>query len=42
MVIAEFLTTEAAREWYESPAYREARGHRFNGAVYRAIIVEGV
>jgi uncharacterized protein (DUF1330 family) len=28
--------------WYESPAYQEARAHRFKGANYRAVIVEGL
>ena len=42
VVIAEFPTVEAAKDWYNSPAYREAREHRFRGAVYRAVIVEGL
>ena len=42
VVLVEFPTLEAAKEWYESPAYREAREHRFRGATYRAVIVEGV
>lgn len=42
VVIVEFPSIEAARAWYNSPAYREAREHRFKGAVYRAVIVEGV
>ena len=42
VVIVEFSTLEAAKKWYDSPAYREARLHRFQGADYRAIIVEGV
>jgi len=41
-VIIEFPTIEAAKAWYDSPAYREARQHRFLGADYRAVIVEGV
>jgi len=40
VVIAEFPSMEAARAWYDSPAYREAREHRFKGAVYRGILVE--
>jgi len=28
--------------WYDSPLYREAREHRFKGADYRAVLVEGV
>lgn len=42
VVIVEFPSPEAAKAWYDSPAYREAREHRFKGASYRAIMVEGV
>jgi uncharacterized protein (DUF1330 family) len=42
IVILEFPTIEAAKAWYDSPAYREAREHRFKGAEYRAVIVQGV
>lgn len=42
VVIVEFPDIEAARVWYESPAYREAREHRLRGAEYRAVIVEGL
>ena len=42
VVILEFPTFEAAKAWYDSPAYREVREHRFRGAAYRAVIVEGV
>ncbi|QDV63060.1 DUF1330 domain-containing protein [Crateriforma conspicua] len=42
VVIAEFPTVEEARKWYDSPAYQEAARHRFRGAVYRGLIVEGV
>jgi uncharacterized protein (DUF1330 family) len=38
----EFPTIEAAKAWYDGPAYREAREHRFKGAEYRAVIVQGV
>ena len=41
-VIAEFPTMEAAKAWYDSPAYREVRLHRFNGAIYRATLVQGI
>jgi len=41
-VIAEFPTMEAAKAWYDSPAYREVRIHRFEGAIYRATLVQGV
>jgi uncharacterized protein (DUF1330 family) len=42
VVIAEFPTLEEARAWYDSPAYQEAAQHRYRGAVYRGLIVEGV
>lgn len=42
VVVAEFPSVEDARAWYDSPAYREAAEHRFRGAVYRGLIVEGV
>ena len=42
VVIVEFPTLEAAKAWYNSPAYREAREFRFRGADYRAVIVEGL
>lgn len=42
VVIVEFPTFDEAKAWYDSPAYREAREHRFRGAEYRAVIVEGV
>jgi uncharacterized protein (DUF1330 family) len=42
VVILEFPTLAAAKAWYDSPAYRETRAHRFRGADYRAVIVEGL
>jgi uncharacterized protein (DUF1330 family) len=42
IVIVEFPSVEDAKVWYDSPAYREAREHRFRGARYRAVIVEGL
>jgi uncharacterized protein (DUF1330 family) len=41
-VIAEFPSMEAAKAWYDSPAYREVREHRIRGAIYRGILVQGV
>jgi uncharacterized protein (DUF1330 family) len=41
-VILEFPSLEAAKTWYESPAYREARQLRFAAADYRVVIVEGL
>jgi uncharacterized protein (DUF1330 family) len=42
VVILEFPTFGEAKAWYDSPAYRAAREHRFKGADYRVVIVEGV
>jgi uncharacterized protein (DUF1330 family) len=42
MMMLEFPTFDAAKSWYESPAYQAASAHRFKAADYRAIIVEGV
>lgn len=41
IVIAEFPSLEAARQWYDSPAYQDAINHRLRGAIYRGYIVEG-
>jgi uncharacterized protein (DUF1330 family) len=42
IIIMEFPSMQAARAWYDSPAYREVREHRFKGAEYRGVIVQGV
>lgn len=42
VAIAEFPSLEAARQWYASPAYQQAAAHRFKGATYRGLIVEGL
>ena len=42
IVILEFPSFDKAKAWYDSPAYREVREHRFRGADYRAVIVEGL
>jgi uncharacterized protein (DUF1330 family) len=42
MVIIEFPTIDAAKAWYDSPRYREVREHRFKGAEYTLMIVQGV
>jgi uncharacterized protein (DUF1330 family) len=41
-VILEFPSIEAAKAWYNGSPYREVREHRFKGATYRVILVEGV
>jgi uncharacterized protein (DUF1330 family) len=38
----EFPTVADAKAWYDSPAYREVRQHRFLGADYRAVILDGI
>jgi uncharacterized protein (DUF1330 family) len=40
-VILEFPSTDAAKAWYYSEAYRAVREHRFRGANYRVTLVEG-
>jgi uncharacterized protein (DUF1330 family) len=42
VVILEFPTVQDAKSWYNSPAYETARTHRFKGAKYRCILVQGV
>ena len=42
ILIMEFPNMQAAKAWYDSPAYRQVREHRFKGAEYRAVIVEGL
>lgn len=42
VVLLKFADTAAARAWYDSPAYVEARKHRFLGGDYRVVITEGV
>lgn len=41
-VILRFPDMAVAHAWYESPAYQEARKHRFQGADYRVFIVDGI
>jgi uncharacterized protein (DUF1330 family) len=40
-VILEFPTVAEAKAYYDNPAYREAREHRFKAADYRVLVVEG-
>jgi uncharacterized protein (DUF1330 family) len=42
IVVAEFPSFEIAKAWYDSPAYRKVREHRFKGAKYHGMLVEGV
>jgi uncharacterized protein (DUF1330 family) len=41
-VIVEFPDMDAARAWYNSPAYTEARQHRHLGADYRVFLTQGL
>jgi uncharacterized protein (DUF1330 family) len=41
-VILEFPDMDAAKAWYDGPAYRQVREHRFKGASYRVTLVKGV
>jgi uncharacterized protein (DUF1330 family) len=41
-VVLEFPSIEAAKTYYNSPAYQDAVKHRFLGADYRVFIVEGL
>jgi uncharacterized protein (DUF1330 family) len=42
MVILEFTTADAARDWYHSPFYQTVSQHRFRGADYQVTLVEGL
>lgn len=42
VVMLRFPTFEAAKSWYESPAYQEAVAIRQNAADWRVVIVEGI
>ena len=41
-VIVEFPSTADAKAWYDGPDYRKVREHRFKGANYHVILIEGV
>lgn len=42
LVILQFPDMDAARGWYDSPAYQAAKVHRLKGANYRVLVTEGV
>jgi uncharacterized protein (DUF1330 family) len=42
IAILRFPSMAAAREWYESPLYAEARAHCLQGSQSRVYLVEGV
>src|SRR5258705_7892998 len=41
VTVYEFPSRDAARSWYDSVAYREARQHRKKGAKYLVVLTEG-
>jgi uncharacterized protein (DUF1330 family) len=41
-VILEFPGAAEAKAWYDGLAYRKVRVHRFKGATYHVILIEGV
>ena len=41
VVIIEFPSVEAAKAWYDSPAYQAVLGERLAATAGRAVIVEG-
>lgn len=42
VVLISFPTMDAAKAWYNSPAYQDALPHRLKGADYRVILAEGL
>ncbi|HTJ64277.1 MAG TPA: DUF1330 domain-containing protein [Alphaproteobacteria bacterium] len=42
VVVLAFANAQEAKAWYNSDAYKAAREHRFKGAQYRAVMVEGI
>ena len=42
LAMAQFESLDAARAWYNSPEYTEARSHRKGLAEYKMLAVEGV
>ncbi len=42
VVLIQFPDMAAAKAWYDSPAYQEAKPHRLKGADYRVILAQGL
>jgi uncharacterized protein (DUF1330 family) len=42
IAILQFPSMAAAREWYESPEYSQARSHRLRGSDTKVLLVEGI
>ena len=41
VVLTEFPSVEVAKQWYDSPAYVALREHRFRGARYVGMLIDG-
>jgi uncharacterized protein (DUF1330 family) len=42
VTIAQFPDMAAAKAWYHSPEYQDAKRHRLKGADFRILLTEGV
>ena len=42
VTIAQFPDMAAAKAWYDSPEYQDAKQHRLSGADFRIILTEGL
>jgi uncharacterized protein (DUF1330 family) len=42
VVLVQFADMDAAKAWYHSPAYQDAKQHRLKGADYRVILAQGL
>ena len=42
VVLLQFDDMDAAKAWYHSPAYQDAKQHRLKGADYRVILAQGL
>jgi uncharacterized protein (DUF1330 family) len=42
VTIAQFPDMAAAKAWYDSPEYQDAKQHRLKGADFRIILTEGL
>jgi uncharacterized protein (DUF1330 family) len=41
VVVAEFPSMDAAKQWYYGPAYTEVRQHRLRGGKYIGLLLDG-
>ena len=42
VVLLQFPDMDAAKAWYDSPAYQDAKQHRLKAADYRVILAQGL